>query len=90
MAHFIAGLVRSLNIGSSHALAPVLTFSSANCEVNIGWLEPLLNQVAHNKNGVAVPRLDRINSKTLEYEETGIASNARGGNFCVSKQICMM
>ena len=79
----IAGLVRSFNLGASHALAPVLTFASANCEVNIGWLEPLLNRLAHIPNSVAVPKLDRIKSKTLEYEETESTSHIRGGKLGV-------
>ena len=57
----------------------MLTFVSSKCEVNIGWLEPLLNRLAHVPNTVAVPVLDRIDSKTLEYEETEASNSVKGG-----------
>lgn len=63
----------------------MLTFVSSKCEVNIGWLEPLFNRLAHVPNTVAVPVLDKIDSKTLEYVETEASNNIKGGKASNSK-----
>ena len=80
----ISGLIRSFNIGASQATAPVLTFLTSSCEVNTGWLEPLINRVAHLPNTVAVPILDNIDAKTLQYQETQFSNTMKGGNIILT------
>ena len=52
---------------------------SSKCEVNIGWLEPLINRLAHLPNTIAVPVLDGIDAKTLQYQETEMSNSLKGG-----------
>jgi len=41
-------------------------------KVNVGWLEPLLDQLKRNRNQVIQPFIDGIDMKTLEFASPGI------------------
>ena len=71
------GLVRSLNVATSHTTSPVLTFISAKCEVNVHWLQPLLTRLSKHPNTLVSPSLDRIDPNTGQY--VAAANNIRGG-----------
>ena len=60
------GLIRSKNRGAKEAAASVVVFLDAHCEVNTGWLPPLLATVAGDARAVAVPVIDTIHHTTFE------------------------
>ncbi|XP_053679209.1 putative polypeptide N-acetylgalactosaminyltransferase 9 [Anopheles nili] len=59
------GLIRARIIGSKNTTSSVLTFLDAHVECTKGWLEPLLQQVAHNETTIAVPLIDRIDDSDM-------------------------
>jgi polypeptide N-acetylgalactosaminyltransferase len=54
-------------MGAVNAVGPALIFMDAHCEVTPGWLEPLLDRLAINKNITAISVMDTIDMETLEY-----------------------
>ena len=61
------GLIRSRNIGAKQAVGHYLVFLDSHCEVNIGWLEPLMYKAEEFKGAVVSPILDVIDWKSLQY-----------------------
>ncbi|XP_037073309.1 N-acetylgalactosaminyltransferase 7-like [Pollicipes pollicipes] len=61
------GLIRAKSLGALAAGGEVLLFLDAHCEVNTGWLPPLLSAVARDRRTVAVPLLDSIDSRSFQY-----------------------
>jgi len=62
-----SGLIIARMIGARLATAPVIIFLDAHVEVNVGWLEPLLDQLKRDRNQVIQPFIDSINQNTLVY-----------------------
>ncbi|KAH3711679.1 hypothetical protein DPMN_071351 [Dreissena polymorpha] len=61
------GMIKSMNTGANLAVSPILIFVTSKCEVNVHWLQPLLQRLVHNNPaGVVAPVLDTISS-TGEY-----------------------
>jgi hypothetical protein len=58
-----AGLMRSYNLAASLCMGFTLVFLSPHCEVNVGWLQPLVNRLLHNPAAVVVPVLDKIDNR---------------------------
>ena len=71
------GLIRSRVRAARAALGPVLVFLDSHCEVEQGWLEPLLDRVNRDRTTIASPVIDNINSQTFQFEPVSIA--LRGG-----------
>ncbi|XP_030371654.1 putative polypeptide N-acetylgalactosaminyltransferase 13 [Scaptodrosophila lebanonensis] len=67
------GMIWSRNKGASIASGHYLIFLDSHCEVNDGWLEPLLDRLTRNARLAVSPVLDRINPQTLTY----VHGNAR-------------
>ncbi|EDW72026.1 uncharacterized protein Dwil_GK10658 [Drosophila willistoni] len=65
------GLVRARLFGMEYADSPVVTFLDSHCECTEGWLEPLLDRIARNRNTVASPTIDMIDPKTFQYNYDG-------------------
>lgn len=61
------GLIRSRNIAAKLARGHYLVFLDSHCEVNVGWLEPLMHRVEEFKGSVVSPILDVIDWKSLQY-----------------------
>lgn len=61
------GLIRARLLGAAAAKAPVLTYLDSHCECTEGWLEPLLDRIAHDPTTVVCPVIDVIDDTTLEY-----------------------
>lgn len=54
--------------GASNAKGPVLVFIDCHMEVMPGYLEPLLDRIARNRNASAIPMIDTLNRETLRYQ----------------------
>ena len=50
----------------------VIIFLDAHTEVNVGWLEPLLDQLKRNEQQVIQPFIDGIDMRTLQFASPGI------------------
>ncbi|XP_023159330.1 putative polypeptide N-acetylgalactosaminyltransferase 13 [Ceratitis capitata] len=84
-----SGVIASRNRGARLATGDYLLFLDSHCEVNVGWLEPLLERLAIGEmagaaGGVAggapiavSPVLDSINAESLEYAAS--SKNLMGG-----------
>jgi polypeptide N-acetylgalactosaminyltransferase len=70
------GLIRARIFGADHASGDVLVFLDSHCEVNVGWLEPLLSHIKADRRNVAIPIIDIINQDTFAYEPSPLV---RGG-----------
>jgi len=54
------------------AVQQVIIFLDAHTEVNVGWLEPLLDQLKRNEQQVIQPFIDGIDMRTLQFASPGI------------------
>ncbi|XP_053464656.1 inactive polypeptide N-acetylgalactosaminyltransferase-like protein 5 isoform X2 [Nycticebus coucang] len=54
----------------------VLVFLDSHCEVNRGWLEPLLYSIAKDRKTVVCPLIDVIDGTTLEYRPSPVVRGA--------------
>ncbi|XP_059168211.1 probable N-acetylgalactosaminyltransferase 9 isoform X2 [Physella acuta] len=66
-----SGLIRAKIAGAKAATGDVLIFLDSHCEVNTGWIEPLLSRIAEDRTAVLCPIIDAIDDKTLEYSSNG-------------------
>ena len=62
------GLMRSRVAGVEAATADVVVFLDSHCEVEDGWLEPLLDRVAKSPTTIASPVIDNINFDTFKVK----------------------
>ena len=61
------GLIRAKVSGAQIAQGEVLMFLDSHCEVNDGWLEPLIERIRIDPNTVAIPVIDAIEFETFEH-----------------------
>ena len=65
--------------GAKAASGEVLLFLDSHCEVNLGWLEPLLERIAINRSNVVCPVIDVISLDKLMYSTIRGPPGVRGG-----------
>lgn len=75
------GLIKARMIGAVNAKGPALVFMDAHCEVTTGWLEPLIDRIALNKNASTMPVMDTLVAETLEYRYNPDPSSFAVGGF---------
>ena len=73
------GLIRARMTGADAATGNALVFLDSHCEVNSGWLEPLLYRIFLNSSTVVCPIIDVISWEKLEYSTIRGPPRVRGG-----------
>ena len=68
----------TLNIATQPIKTCLTNAQDAHTESNVGWLEPLLDEIQKNPQTVIQPHIDEIDPKTIEYQRTG-SHVPRGG-----------
>lgn len=64
-------------MGAETAESDILVFLDSHCEVNIDWLQPLLQVVVENPKAIASPVIDVIDVNTFVYR--GSSAELKGG-----------
>ncbi|CAH1117399.1 unnamed protein product [Phaedon cochleariae] len=70
------GLIRARLFGAHKAEGQVLIFLDSHIEVNVGWIEPLLDRIKEKRSNVVMPIIDIINADTFAYSSSPLV---RGG-----------
>lgn len=61
------GLIRARVYGADHSTGQVLLFLDSHCEANVGWLPPLLSEIAKDYRTVVCPTVDFIDHNDFHY-----------------------
>jgi len=67
------GLMRSKVYASRNATGDVLIFLDSHCEVNEGWIEPLLQGIQDDPRRVVQPIVDLIKGDNFKYTQVLVA-----------------
>ena len=70
------GLIRARMLGASNIYGDVVIVLDSHCEVNQGWLPPLLEPITMDEHVVTCPIIDSIDHNTFAYRPMG--SHNRG------------
>ncbi|XP_028403042.1 polypeptide N-acetylgalactosaminyltransferase 10-like [Dendronephthya gigantea] len=65
------GLIRARMLGASNARGDVVIVLDSHCEVNQGWLPPLLAPISEDEHVVTCPIIDFIDHDTFQYKPMG-------------------
>ena len=61
------GLIVSRMRGARKATAPIILFLDAHSEVNVGWIEPIIDQLVKNPKQVLQPFIDGVDNMNLIF-----------------------
>ncbi|KAJ3654522.1 hypothetical protein Zmor_013705 [Zophobas morio] len=70
------GLIRARLFGARRSKGDVVIFLDSHVEVNVGWIEPLLQRIKQSYKNVVMPVIDIINADTFAYSASPLV---RGG-----------
>jgi glycosyltransferase involved in cell wall biosynthesis len=70
------GLIRAKVLGVREATGEVVAFMDSHCEVNDGWLEPLLDRLVRNPKAAVCPVIDAIDADTFQVKEAIVEMGA--------------
>ena len=74
------GLIHARMTGANAAATgDTISFLDSHCEVNVGWLEPLLHRIYLNRSTVVCPVIDVISWEKLECSTIRGPPGVRGG-----------
>lgn len=65
------GTLAARSLGAKEATGDAIVFLDSACELNDGWLEPLLDRLLRNPKAVTIPLLDEVIGSTMEWR-TGL------------------
>ncbi|XP_042238685.1 polypeptide N-acetylgalactosaminyltransferase 2-like, partial [Homarus americanus] len=65
------GLTRSRVRGANASKGDTIFFLDSHCEVNLGWVTPLLDTLRQKPNSLVCPVIDVIDQDTLDYRAAG-------------------
>lgn len=74
----LPGLIRSYNLAASMAEGSILTFLRPECEVNVGWLQPIVARLSEFPVAVVASVLDKLD---VEGGFAASDSSGRGGKL---------
>lgn len=75
-----AGVIASRTLAASTiAQHKYLVFLDSHCEVNVGWLEPLVERLSSNPGTLVSPVVDVIDANSFEYRSSGGSEGLRVG-----------
>lgn len=69
------GLIRSRLRGFHLSKAPVTVFLDAHTEVNVGWLEPLLQELQRHPSSIVQPFIDGIDIQNMLYSAPSVINH---------------
>jgi polypeptide N-acetylgalactosaminyltransferase len=73
------GLIRSRMRGADAARGEVVVFVDAHVEMNVNWLEPLLEELSNGSSSIVQPIVDTISTDRLRYYGGNSGRVYRGG-----------
>lgn len=65
------GLIRARMLGATNVRGDVVIVLDSHCEVNKGWLPPLLEPITFDQHVVTCPIIDSIDHDTFQYKPMG-------------------
>lgn len=64
-----SGLIRAKVHGVEASSGEILAFIDSHCEVNDGWLAPMIDRIVRNRRTIAMPIVDVIDMDTFEVKQ---------------------
>ncbi|CAG5117618.1 unnamed protein product [Candidula unifasciata] len=62
------GLIAARLVGFEHVTGEAVIYLDAHCEVDKGWLQPLLYRIKQDESVIAIPHVNELRWDTFEYK----------------------